>query len=79
MGNEPLRPQYKGRLLGQILWQKGILSESQLLDSLQEQKTKGGLLGAILVEKGIITENLLTNALAAQRGEADYTIEPDPN
>ncbi|MDD5348066.1 MAG: hypothetical protein PHT59_05580 [Candidatus Omnitrophica bacterium] len=54
--------------IGEILVEKGFITEAQLLDALTEQKVSAKFLGSILKEKGLITDRELTNALADQFG-----------
>jgi len=54
--------------LGEILIEKGMITEAQLNEVLQEQKQRGGFLGAIIVEKGWISKKGLSGALAEQFG-----------
>ena len=56
--------------LGEILVEKGLISDAQLHDALQEQKLTDGFLGGILVKKGWINSQSLGEALSAQFGVA---------
>ncbi|MCM8800530.1 MAG: hypothetical protein NC912_00730 [Candidatus Omnitrophica bacterium] len=52
--------------LGEILLEKGLITEAQLYDALAEQSLSNKFLGTILVTKGWITEHQLMEALAEQ-------------
>jgi type IV pilus assembly protein PilB len=67
--------------LGQLLISENILSEDQLKQALDMQKTVGGRLGTNLVKLGYITEEKLVSFLSMQFGVpainlADYSIDP---
>jgi type IV pilus assembly protein PilB len=66
-------------LLGQVLKGHGLVTEGQIQEGLQVQRTDGGPLGEILVRLGVITEDQLLVALGEQAGMevvslADITI-----
>lgn len=65
----------KKRLIGELLKDKGLITEEQLDDALAEQKAEGKLLGRILVEKGYVSEEDILSVLSAQLGmkEADLS------
>ncbi len=52
--------------LGDLLVEKGLITEDQLQQALSEQKKLGRKLGGTLVELGMIDENSLLNLLASQ-------------
>jgi len=52
--------------LGDLLVEKGLITEDQLQHALGEQKKLGRKLGGTLVELGMIDENSLLNLLASQ-------------
>lgn len=54
--------------LGEILIAEGALTEHQLMDAIDEQRTRGQTLGRTLVELGMISESQLVRALARQVG-----------
>ena len=58
----------KGQRLGQILLERGWISNDQLLRAIQNQATVGGRLGTCLLELDLLPEDLLLRALADQRG-----------
>ncbi len=71
--------QYKK--LGEILIEKGLISQAQLEQALAIQRTTGERLGKILIDKKWITEEALLDALSERFGipkvQIDaYTIDP---
>jgi type IV pilus assembly protein PilB len=54
--------------LGELLLERGIISQSQLDHSLDVQREKGGLIGEILVDLGFVKEDDIAQALTAQYG-----------
>lgn len=54
--------------LGELLLERGIISQSQLDQGLAVQREKGGLFGEILVELGFVKEDDIAQALTAQYG-----------
>lgn len=60
--------QKSSKRIGEILIEKGLISEAQLHDALQEQKLSDGFLGSILVNKGWIGDRDLMDSLAEQFG-----------
>lgn len=56
------------KLLGRILKEMGLVTESQVQEALAVQKERGGAIGEILVELNYITREDLTLALASQAG-----------
>jgi len=63
-----------GPYLGEILMEKGLVSEDQLENALIIQRDKGGRLGRILVEMEAISEQDLYTALSRQ---LEIPFEPD--
>ena len=57
------------KLLGQILCEKGYITQAQLKQVCKKQLEEYKLLGEILVSLGHITEEELTEALELQRSE----------
>jgi MSHA biogenesis protein MshE len=58
-----MKPKVKIRL-GDLLVQKGIISEAQLIQALAAQKESGRKLGFMLIELGLVTENQLLSFLS---------------
>jgi len=54
--------------IGEILIERGLITEAQLHDALSDQKLNDKFLGVILKDKGLITEQEIAEALAAQFG-----------
>jgi hypothetical protein len=62
------------RPLGQILVERGLISELELHDALREQQHEGGRLGEILFARGLVSAIDLRDALAEQHG-LDLRVE----
>jgi len=58
--------QKSSKRIGEILIEKGLITEAQLHDALQEQKISNGFLGSIMVRRGWIDKKNLSEALAEQ-------------
>jgi type IV pilus assembly protein PilB len=54
--------------LGDILLERGLVSEDQLINAYTEHQRAGRALGRVLVEQGVLTESQLVAALAQQIG-----------
>ncbi len=54
--------------LGEILIADGVLTEQQLMQAIDEQRSRGQTLGRTLVERGMISEPQLVRALSLQVG-----------
>ena len=52
--------------LGDVLVQQKLVSEEQLQQMLQQQRTSGRRLGRLMIDAGLITEEALAHALARQ-------------
>jgi hypothetical protein len=76
MSADPARPQ-----LGELLVQKGVLTEAQLEHALAEQRNSGAPLGEILVRLGYSQAPTIANALADQHGgplRTEYGLSMGP-
>jgi len=62
------------RPLGEILVERGLISELELHDALREQQHQGGRLGEILFARGLVSAIDLRDALADQHG-LDLRVE----
>jgi hypothetical protein len=62
------------RPLGEILVQRGLVTELELHDALREQQQEGGRLGEILFGRGLVSGVDLRDALAEQHG-LDLRVE----
>ncbi len=56
----------KAPSLGKLLKEQGLVTEEQIVFSLQEQKATGELMGACLMRLGILTDSDLAEVLATQ-------------
>jgi general secretion pathway protein E len=56
----------KTRKLGEILVERGLVSEADLVRLLESERSKGQSLGTLLVQQGLITEEDLLEALSEQ-------------
>ncbi len=68
--------------LGDLLLRKGLITEEQLREALEEQKKTHEKLGQILIQKGIISPSVLSELLSAQTNIPSVNIEEfslDPN
>jgi len=68
--------------IGDLLLEKGVITEKQLENALKIQKAEGGLLGSILVKLGLATEEEIAQAITVQYGLpylplANYEIDED--
>jgi len=68
--------------LGELLIDRGILTQEQLNKGLAFQKERGGLIGEILVALGFVREEDIAQALTAQYGFpylplSNYEINPE--
>ena len=52
--------------LGDVLVQQRLISQAQLQQTLELQRSTGKKVGRLLIESGVITEEVLANALARQ-------------
>jgi hypothetical protein len=68
--------------LGELLLDRGIISQVQLNQALDIQHAKGGLIGEILVELGFAKEEDIAQSLTAQYGFpylplSNYDVNPE--
>lgn len=56
-------------LLGQLLLEKGAITEDQLNIALHEHKISKRQLGAILIEMGFVTDAVITDAMSEKTGQ----------
>lgn len=61
--------------LGEILIKQGLITEEQLKQAINHQKTEKGRIGELLIKLNIITEEDITFALGSQLGIQYYTSE----
>ena len=60
--------------IGDLLVDKGLITDEQLQDCLKEQAASGARLGAILVDKGLITEEQLVDTISERLGIPKISI-----
>ena len=72
-----LRAHHKRIYLGELLANLGLVTDAQVQEALQVQKTERKKLGQVLVEKGWITEANLINTLSLQLGVPKITPSAD--
>jgi hypothetical protein len=63
------------RRLGEILVERGLVTEGGLQRALDAQSRSGGLLGQILLERGWLSEEQLQAALAEQEASEQVSFE----
>ena len=68
--------------LGELLIERGIITQNQLEKALAVQQERGGLIGEILVELGFAKEDEIAQTLTAQYGFpylplSNYDVNPD--
>ena len=68
--------------IGELLIERGLITQSQLNEALAEQRASGGKLGEVLIKKGWLSSEELERGLATQRGISvfnlsGYLIEPE--
>ena len=54
--------------IGEVLIEKGIITDDQLRIALHEQKTLGKRVGAVLIQLGFVTDSILRDALSENTG-----------
>lgn len=69
------------RPLGRLLVEKGLITQTQLVEALLAQDETGGRLGEILVQRSAVTASQLAHALGEQHGvelsgELEGTLKP---
>lgn len=65
--NQPAPSQPKKRI-GEVLIEKGMITEDQLKIALQEQKVVDKRIGAVLIELGFVTDSIIRDALSENTG-----------
>ena len=63
--------------LGEIFIKKGWITQTQLMEVLEEQKSNREFIGILLVRKGYLTEDQLLSALAEQFHIPRFTFKND--
>src|SRR3989338_6453660 len=54
--------------IGLLLREKGLITEKQIEEALEQQKTSGKLLGRVLIDMGFVKESDVLDALGMQSG-----------
>ena len=54
--------------IGQILKEMDLVTEAQIQEALEHQRTHNGALGQIMIEMGLVTPEEMLFALGAQAG-----------
>lgn len=54
--------------LGEVLIEKGVITDDQLRIALQEQKAIGKRIGAVLIQMGFVTDSIIRDALSENTG-----------
>ncbi len=68
--------------VGDLLLRKGLITEEQLREALEEQKKTHEKLGQILIQKGVISPSVLSGVLSEQTNIPSINVEEfsiDPN
>ncbi|MDI9403188.1 MAG: hypothetical protein QM516_04885, partial [Limnohabitans sp.] len=52
--------------IGEILVERGVVTQAVLVDAIAEAKSTGKLVGEVLVERGVCDETAIASALAKQ-------------
>ena len=67
--------------VGDLLVQRGYITEEQLTDALEEQQKTKGKLGQVLIDMGFVTEEQFAGVICAQLGIDSVDLKefkPDP-
>jgi len=67
--------------IGEVLLERGVITQHELDKALAHQKAQGGLMGQVLIQLGFVTEEEIALALTAQYGFPylpldNYEIDP---
>ena len=66
---------YDQEFLGSLLVEKGLISQEQLDEALEERQRTGNILGHILVEFGFVAEEEIVNVLAEHLGMRTVSLK----
>jgi type IV pilus assembly protein PilB len=61
--------------IGDLLIEKGLITQEQLAQALQKQTSSGMKLGQVLIEDGLITEDDLVDAISSRLGIPKISLE----
>lgn len=65
---------FKHKMVGEVLIEKGIITEEQLLSALEEQEKSGDKIGSILVKRACLTEQKLMETMELVMGIPNVQI-----
>ncbi len=60
--------------LGEVLMERGVITEDQVKIGLQEQKLRNKRLGAVLIELGFVTDSIIRDALSENSGHSSIDL-----
>ncbi len=66
------------RRLGDLLVEKGVITDDQLQEVLEAQRKEGGKLGSLLIQRGYIDEGVLLSFLSKQCGISYVILSEHP-
>src|SRR3990167_4879775 len=70
-----IKTEAKRRIFGQLLKDKGFVTDNQIQEALSIQKQKGGLIGDILVSLHYVTNDQIMLAMSEYLGQEIVNIE----
>src|SRR5256885_12428583 len=76
-GPSLMEAQSTWRPLGELIVERGLITQEEMEDALLEQRITHKRLGTILIDKGIVTAQQLTDALVDQIGVEELLDEID--
>lgn len=68
---EPIAPKKR---LGEVLMERGVITEDQVKIGLHEQKLRNKRLGAVLIELGFVTDSIIRDALSENTGHSSIDL-----
>jgi len=66
-----------GKRIGELLIERGLLTQAQLEEALTHQQSSREFLGALLVRLGMVKEDALVQALSARYGIPFESLDPE--
>lgn len=60
--------------LGEVLMERGVITEDQIKIGLHEQKLRNKRLGAVLIELGFVTDSIIRDALSENTGHGSIDL-----
>lgn len=70
-GAAPIAPKKR---LGEVLMERGVITEDQVKIGLHEQKLRNKRLGAVLIELGFVTDSIIRDALSENTGHSSIDL-----